>query len=253
MVRLTNWKILLGNSRTACLLVCALLSVAAHVPSSAKSDAAWISIADGRKAERGWEPTASELAFVKAAVFAKARKFWSEPDCLEGFQLLSKTTGAFMRKGSQEVAYLYSLCVTGHCHGINGIAMFEGKKLVLHVGYEDGCESEIERLPDINGDGLDEFYVDGGFTNMGITVSNVSVLGVSSKSLRKYGLLQTFSSNSGTGEPTLKKLAWRLFVMPGFRPAFASEEYSFARGDWRKQAGLKRCRLEPNTTDYLAI
>lgn len=207
---------------------------------SGRATAAMVHLVDGRgdssPSSSSTTLKPSETAPVKAAISPAAKKHWKDAGADPDFQLLSKCVGAFTRPGAKQVAYLYSWCETGHSLGIGGVAIMENGKLVAHFGYNSGGEHDISRVPDIDGDGVDELCIEAGTTNQGYTISNASIISVRRPAVRKFGRFDLYDDNSGAVErnPTSNASSYSADV-PTKKPIFMRQHYKSVKDKWVPQ------------------
>jgi hypothetical protein len=123
-----------------------------------------IVIADGRVFEE--PPDVSDWAArapVQAA-FAAARAHWQaqDPSYEEETQVMAVVDGAFSAPGVSQQAVLYLMSLWPRCCPKMGIAVVQDGALVRNVGFEAPAQ-RLARVPDLDGDGLDELAMIGSF------------------------------------------------------------------------------------------
>lgn len=217
--------------------------------------AAMVQLFDGRSTTtKSPALKASETAAVKGAVSPAAKQHWKNAGATADFQLLSRCNGAFTRAGAKQIAYLYSWCETGHSLGIGGFAIMENGKLVAHCGYDSGSEHDIYRLPDLDGDGLDELAIEAGTTNQGYTVSSMTVLGVRSPSVKKFGRFDTYDDNSGAVETNPTSNAFSYSVeLPSKKLQFMQQQYVMTKEKWMQKGKLTACKPNGDEVTYVNL
>ncbi len=206
-------------------------------------------IFDGRSDAPTRKISDAESNSVQVAVTPGAKKKWKDYEA--AFEIKSSCEGAFTQKGAKQIAYVYSWCETGHSLGISGIAIMEKEKLVAHFGWDGGGEYDVVRLPDINGDGLDELAIVAGSTNQGYTVSSIAIVGVQAGALKKFGRFQTYDDNSGAVEKNPMTVAWCITAdLPAPKPIFTQQKFKQVKEAWIKSGKITICTPEKDEAIY---
>jgi hypothetical protein len=193
-----------------------------------------IEIFDGRIEERKEKTaTSSEKQFVEAefkrnetAIMQKS-KFECDEGTEEGVEIIGVAEGAFTAPKSAQKAFLYERCRAGRAFGIGGIMIVEGEKVAAHYTYgENGLESGILSLPDVNKNGLSEIVLVGSGTGQGYTSGGIDLLEFKAGDINFLGNAETYSDNSGAVEgDKVETVAQKISVQPAAEPEFFREIY----------------------------
>lgn len=155
-------------------------------------------------------------------------------------EIASRVSGAFTKANAKETLYF----VTG-CEDENGklvsngneacshatwdsagwIAIFDGTTPVLKIKKSLG--NRVEKVTDVNGDGINEFLSFGGFTNMGETIERGLLGQISGSDYQQIKELNGWSDDCGSTLKDKKAAASVISYTPtggGKMPEF-SEEY----------------------------
>lgn len=210
-------------------------------------------IFDGRADNRPRKISDAESKSVDAAVSPGAKRQWKEA-CDAAFEIKSVCDGAFTKPGSKQSAFLYSWCETGHALGMGGIAIMENGKMVAHFGYDAGGEYDIVRLPDLNGDKMDDIAIVGGSTNQGYTISSIAVIGINNGAVKKFGRFEVYNDDSGVDEKVSHTYAWTISSeIQTKSPIFYKQKYKQVGKNWVKSGALIKGPGEKDEVIYLVI
>lgn len=182
--------------------------------------------------------TAGDEQLVKAKVLPKIKNRWSDNEDCDGRDLnvIGAADGSFTKKSAQQRAIVYEMCQTGNGFANNGIAIVENGGIVAHFTTAGGWNLEVARLADINKNGFDELAVEtGGGMHQGYTGSSVSVLEISSASVRSLGTFLVFTNECENGGPEeYCDERYRITAKPRAAPVFSRQKYINKNGSDEK-------------------
>ena len=140
--------------------------------------------------------SARDTALIKRSALPSVRKRLASDICTEEFEPAGAATGSFTRSGAAQAAVLYQYCRTGNGLGQVGIAVIESGKLVRSITADVGWAVAVKRLPDIDGNGIDELalYYSGGM-HQGAGGSGIDIIEVAGDGVRPIGWFQAESFN----------------------------------------------------------
>lgn len=215
-------------------------------------------IYDARKSPQPTKVSSLEMAILNRDVKPAAKRFWNKrgEECESEFEAIDVAQGSFTKASSAQKVILYRYCPTGHNFALNGVAIFEDGRLVSHYGYEGSWDNAIGSLPDIDGNGLSEILIATSGTNQGITWGVVSIIELSDKEIRKFGITDTYSDNCGAQEKGTAT-AYRLSAIMGATPAFQRETFVSrdcgGSGAWSKSGEIKQVAMRKDKVEYKRI
>ncbi len=207
-------------------------------------------IIDGRIQKADPKITKAEQALVKRKVLTRAKDFWQ---CDSEFEVCGKTEGFFTSRRAKQTAFLYRYNSTGHNFANDGIAVFENGKLVGHFAYQGGWEYGIICLPDLDGDGLNEIALEGGFTNMGESTSTVFLYSLNPKKRRRLATILTSDYVESPPAEKPKETAYQLFAIDGKNPRFETQQYEHVNKKWIKVGAREKVKEERFSQAYKMI
>lgn len=194
---------------------------------------------DGRDSMASMPPTRPEYDIVKKEVRAKrtaireAVNIVCDEDEETVFDITGMASGSFTKPNARQKAYLYELCRSGRAFGIGGIVVVENSKTVAHYVYgENGLDSNLVAVPDINQNGFSEIMLIGGGSGQGYTQGAVEFIELTPGGVKTFGIADTYEDNFGTESARKSAKAFKISVLPGKNPVFLRE--SFVR---RSEAG----------------
>jgi hypothetical protein len=195
-----------------------------------------------------------EEAILEREIHPIARRRWGKcTDEVEGeFGVVDVAQGAFTKPQSNQKAFLYRFCHTAHLFAQNGIAVLEDGKIVAHLVYEGGTDSQVGALPDIDGNGLSEILILGFGSTQGETHTGISIIELSQKGGRKFGKTETYFDNCGADEKS-KATAYKIYVRAATTPAFYRETFVNNCGlkePWSRSEAPKRIAIKKDETKY---
>lgn len=187
-------------------------------------------IFDGRTEAQTLRATRAEEQMVEREVRRKEStiKQKSALDCDEDtFSVGSAADGAFTKPKAAQRAVLYELCRSGRSFGIGGIVVIENGKIVLHYTYgENGLDSGIAALPDINQNGLSEIVLIGGGSGQGYSAGTVEIIEMTPRGVQFFGSAETYGDDYGTVKPKTSATAYKVSVQKGRTPIYFRETYA---------------------------
>lgn len=208
-----------------------------------KKAAALVVVVDPTKISKEAAATAADEKFVKN-LLPKVRKIWTKEACEEEFSITGVATGAFTKKKVVQKAFLYEFCRTGNGFAFDGIVIAESGRLVAHFIYEGAWTGGLTKLPDINGNGLDELFITNfGGMHQGVSAVGIDVIEFSGASFREIGAMQIGMDDDGGVEgdgETPNTFSYKITVKSGATPVFYREK--FVQND--KNAWLKVGKIE---------
>ena len=198
---------------------------------------------DGRKDRPAAKIAPADEKLLQTTALPKARIFWKNAEnCEEDFSVTDAARGSFTSPGSDQNAFLYNFCETGHNFSNTGIVIVENERIVAHYVYEGGGELSVSTVPDVDGDGLNELLIGAGGTNQGVTWGTITIVELSPKGVKTFGNTQTYEDNCGADEKGCSAVAYQISATTGARPVFYHQKYTQKGKIWRsagKQTVLK--------------
>jgi hypothetical protein len=163
----------------------------------------------------------------KEAVIREKSNNDCEEDELFSFDVKGATAGAFTKPNVRQKAYLYELCRSTLTFGIGGIIIVESGKVITHYIYgENGLDSDIATLPDINQNGLSEILLIGGGTGQGYTYGAVEIIEFTPGGINSIGIADTYEDNFGTENAKKSAKTYKVSVQTGKNPVYFRETYT---------------------------
>lgn len=203
------------------------------------------------------KPSVSEAVLINKRVRPVAIGIWRKTDgCKDEFTVVDVATGSFTKPRSNQRAFLYRLCETGHGFAVNGIVILEAGQVVAHVVYSGGWENAIGALPDINGNGVNELILVNGGTNQGMTWGNAAILELTNDGVIKFGRASTYEDDCGTLTDKKKVTAYVLRAVTGVAPVFYRDTYTShtcESGSWKTMGSQNQLMLDPDEIEYRRI
>lgn len=215
---------------------------------SSASDDKSVQVFDGRTVDMpNKDGSPEEQAFVKAEVKkhdARIREKIPFDACNKDSEaaIVDIADGAFTKPGAKQKAYMYELCRPGRTFGIGGYIIAEDGKAVAHFAYgENGLNSNMFVLPDINQNGLSELVIYGGSMNQGYAGGAIEFYEAKNGNLEFLGSTITYTSDAGAKENG-STTAYFITVKPGSKPVFTRDTYE-QKGDASKWSETKKAEL----------
>jgi hypothetical protein len=161
---------------------------------------------------------------VQAAVetaSASASKSISEDTCKREVEIMGTATGSFTRAGAKQTLAFYQYCQTGNGFGWAGLVLIEGGKVTGNYIAEAGWTVAIERVADVNGNGLDEFALAySGGMHQGQGGTGVDLLEFTNGSPKGFGWYKAEEFG-----PTEASNVWKLTAKPGPTPLYYTQKF----------------------------
>lgn len=210
-----------------------------------------VTIFDGRVNERQTtEATNAEKQLVEKefkrneTVIKQKINTDCDEDTPEGVSIVEIAEGSFTHPNAAQKIFLYERCRSGRAFGIGGIVVVENETVSAHYIYgENGLESGILSLPDINKNGLSEIILIGGGTNQGYTNGAIDLFEFKQGNLNFLGRTETYSDNSGAAENESKveTTAYKILARLSANPVFFRETYQ-TKGKIKKWSLAKKAQ-----------
>jgi len=211
-------------------------------------------IYDGRKEPLVLTASNSDVQEIRRIALPKARQVWrNEETCHEQLQVVTAANGAFTKPGIAQRAVLYRFCITGHDFANNGIAVFEGRKMVTHVVFKGGEDHYIGSLADINGNGVMEIVLGGGSMHQGYTNSVIRLIELSSLGVKKFGIADTYEDDCGAKETGCRMTAYRISAKTGEVPVFYRDVFRKRGAAWIKMGNPTKFSLRDDQGQYALL
>jgi hypothetical protein len=196
----------------------------------------------------------SKLSADEEAVFNKAlpavRKRLTSDVCTDGVEIAGVVRGAFTKAGSKQSLVFYQYCQTGNGLGWVGLVLIDGGNVVGNFVADVGWSVDIGVIPDINGNGLDEFTLSyGGGMHQGQGGVGVDVTEFANGRPKGLGWFQAeqFMDDETT-------TVWKVTVRPGTSPVFYKQKYlALEGGKWRRSGGNQLFRLAKSVGNFEVV
>jgi hypothetical protein len=196
------------------------------------------------------KPITANAELIEREVLPKARKHWAGNDaCTEQFEIKSEAIGAFSKPKANQKLVLYEFCQTGNGFGNNGLVLFEGGKIIGSYVSEGGWAIDLESLPDINQNGLNEFlvYYSGGM-HQGMGGTGVDLMEFSASGIKGLGWFQSDSYGEETGD-----WSYKVSVKTGKTPLFYREKYISKNDKLQKSGKITPFKLGAAVGKFTAL
>lgn len=163
----------------------------------------------------------AEQELYEQGVLPKLKAKYQSESCSVDPELAGEVSGKFTKKGAIQKAAFYQVCQTGSGLGTVAIVIFENDKLVGIWGDESGWTMQINSIPDLNANGLDEFSLSyGGGMHQGQGGIGVDIMEFAGGKPRSIGWFQ--------GEKimdTETESAWKVTARTGKTPVFYRQKF----------------------------
>jgi hypothetical protein len=169
--------------------------------------------------------------------------------------VLNVVDGSFTRAKRAQRAFLYELCRSGRSFGIGGIIIVEGGKTVAHYTYgENGLSSDIDVLPDINQNGLNELILIGWGTGQGYVSGAIEIVELAASGVKSFGIADTYSDDFGANENGTAT-AYAISAQKGKTPIYFRETYAQkdADADWVLTKKSRKFSLRKDASKFNKI
>lgn len=193
-----------------------------------------VNVFDGRNEPKENEETPAEKLLInkefklKKSVIMQKINLQCDEGTEEGVSIVGSAEGSFTKPESRQKVFLYEHCRSGRAFGIGGIMVIENGKVVAHYSYgENGLDSGIFALPDVNKNGLSEIVLIAYGSGQGYTNAVINLFEFKAGNFDFLGGTQVYDDNSGAVENELKAetTAYRISVQPSGNPAFFRDKY----------------------------
>lgn len=183
--------------------------------------------------------TAAEQKLFDRVALPKFKARYADDICTIEPETASVIDGAFTQAGTKQRLVFFQVCQTGNGLGIVGIAVIENGKVIGTFGSEGGWSLGAGVLPDINGNGLDEFTLSyGGGMHQGQGGVGVDIMEFSAGKPKASGW---FKAEAFTEDDVS---AWKVTAKPGSPPSYFKHKYTQAgENKWRRVGGVTPLKL----------
>ena len=187
------------------------------------------------------EPPKSIAKLYETKVLPPVRKKLVSDGCPDSPEYTGSVEGAFTRPNSVQMAVFYQFCQTGNGLGWVGLAIIEKGKVVSSFVQDSGWALSIEKVLDVNRNGLDEIVLEfGGGMHQGEGGTGVSIYEFKNDKPVELGWYQ---SSKFDASDTFT--SWKLTAKPGKTPVFYNQKYISTGNDkWRRSGANKVYRLK---------
>ncbi len=166
-------------------------------------------------------------------ILPKVRKMVALDICDQEMIVSGIIQGAFTKAGSQQTLIFYQYCQTGNGLGWVGIVVFDGGKVVGNFIADSGWSLDAASLPDINGNGLDEFTLSyGGGMHQGQGGVGVDVMEFAGGMPKGLGW---FKAEEFMDTETVN--VWKVTAKPGKVPVYYKQKYAALEGGKYRRVG----------------
>jgi len=205
-------------------------------------------IVDPTKTSPALKATATEEKLVKS-LMPKVRRIWTDENCTESFSITGTAAGAFTAKNTGQKAFLYEFCQIGNGFAVDGIVITEAGRVVSHFLFEGAWTGGLNRLPDINGNGVDELLITNyGGMHQGISATGIDVIEFTENSFKEIGATQIdYSDDNGNA------YSYKISVKPGAQPVFYREKFVKKGKTWRKIGSVAKAEMFKLDYKYNAV
>jgi hypothetical protein len=202
------------------LIACTLLAGCAQVPSPGEiaiEPPSVIEIADGRAGFGDSDVSALRESPPVLEAIDSARRYWStrESSHPEDVDVQATAVGAFTRSGAEQRLVLYRMSLYPRGFQRKGLALIEDDVLLRNFAFSD-VSHDLGTLPDIDGDGRDEFLLYSSFGMGGQRTWGAHLARFSDAGLEDLGHATLYEDACAMdperfGGPS----AWRLWAVAG--------------------------------------
>jgi hypothetical protein len=184
--------------------------------------------------------SAADQSVFDRDALPKYKTKYGDGTCNVEPEIAGVVRGAFTRAGAKQTLVFFQVCQTGNGLGIVGITVIENGKVVGTFGADTGWTLDAGVLPDINGNGLNEFTLSyGGGMHQGQGGVGVDIVEFSGGLPKGLGW---FKAEEFTDtEPTA---VWRVTANPGKSPVYFSQKFTSSDDvKWQKAGGITPLKL----------
>ncbi|MBX7053684.1 MAG: hypothetical protein K1X36_01930 [Pyrinomonadaceae bacterium] len=162
-----------------------------------------------------------EQAVFDSTVLPKLKAKYQSDGCAVDPMLAGEVTGSFTKKGAVQNLAFFQVCQTGNGLGVVAVVVFEKGKLVGIWGDNSGWTMNVDKVADLNLNGVDEFALSfGGGMHQGKGGIGVDVMEFGARGPVSIGWFQAESISD-----TDTEYAWRVTARQGKVPAFYRQKY----------------------------
>ena len=179
------------------------------------------------------KPPAGYEAIVTQEALPRVRAFVGKDACEEDVAFAGFADGAFTTAGADQTLVFYQFCQTGNGFGWNGLVLLEDGKIVGNFVSSGGWAVDIQIVPDINQNGLDEFTLAySGGIHQGQGGTGVDLMEFSGGLPKGIGWYKAEEFG-----PTEAVTSWKLTAKPGKTPIFYKQKFLAGEGKKPKPVG----------------
>lgn len=184
--------------------------------------------------------TDSEQKLFDRVALPKFKAKYQDEGCAVEPEIAGVVDGAFTKTGARQRLVFFQVCQTGNGLGIVGLAVIEDAKIVSTFGSNSGWSLDAGVLPDINGNGLDEFTLSyGGGMHQGEGGTGVDIMEFAAGRPKGLGW---FKSEQFTDTEAVN--VWRVTAKPGAAPEYFKQKFAAAgENKWRRVGASGPLRL----------
>ena len=177
--------------------------------------------------------TAAEQAVFESNAISAVKKTISKDVCEPDVEVAGVARGAFSRPGSSQTLVFYQYCQTGNGFGEAGLVLIENGKVAGNFIADTGWTMTIERVADINRNGLDEFTLAySGGLHQGQGGAGVDLMEFAHGIPVGLGWYQS-ESFADTQATTV----WKLTAKPGAAPVYYRQKFLSGEGEKYRAIG----------------
>ena len=204
------------------------MSLAAVISSAQKPSL--VVVHDPTKQAVATKMTPAEQALFERVALPRVRRIIKEEVCSEGIDISGVAHGAFSRTGAVQSLVFYQYCQTGNGFGQAGLVLMDEGKVVGNFIADAGWTIGVERVADINWNGIDEFTLAySGGLHQGQGGAGVDLMEFTDGKPVGFGWYK--SEEYGD---TQASAAWKLTAKPGPTPLFYRQKFTSRDGNkWR--------------------
>ncbi len=171
------------------------------------------------------ESKRSDLSALDQAAFdtaiSAAKQHVSKDTCDPDIDVAGSATGSFSRARSIQTLVFYQYCQTGNGFGWAGLVLIEDGKVAGNFITEGGWTVGVEKVSDVNQNGLDEFTLAySGGMHQGMGGTGVDLMEFSGGLPKGIGWYKAEEFG-----PTEAVTVWKLTARPGPNSVFYKQKY----------------------------
>lgn len=136
---------------------------------------------------------------------------------------MDMTSGSFTRSGARQDVFLYLASLWPRCCPKMGLALLEEGRVVRHLAFV-GVAQQLRAIPDLDGDGREELWMEGSFGMGGSTSSSAILLELPpGGGIREWGTVPTGEDSCAAGGEGRDARTYEILAHPG--PAFTIQGF----------------------------